>query len=168
MPEIATFHIPGHHIPQHTIFHITFCISATFHLTPCLKLQHSTLHHISHCTVIHIKSQHHISVHHSTSRPHSTSHHTMLITILKYKLHITLSHSAKNHTTLPTLTAFQPSFRITPCLIWHQTIPHHWLFNSHISHLASQHTTIFPMHYTIIPHCITTFHTSSEIAQHYI
>ena len=63
--------------------------------------------------------------------------------------------------------AFQPSFHITPCLIWRQTILHHLVFHNHISQILHHHT-IFPMYHTIIPHHITTFHTSSDIAQPHI
>ena len=85
----VTFHIPGHHSPHHAIFHIAhFCISVAFHIAPCLKLQHSThttfhiSNHISHRTIIHIKST---TSRHTTSRPHSTSDHAMHSTTFKYK-----------------------------------------------------------------------------------
>ena len=83
----------------------------------------------------------------------------MYITTFKYKLHITLSYSTHSKPHHTSHTAFQPPFLTTPGLIWRQTIPHHVVFYNHISHLASQHTTTFPMHHTIIPHCNTTFHT---------
>ena len=122
----ATVHIPGHHIPHHT-----FCISVAFHITPYQKFQHSTLHHISHNFIIHIKSLHHISAHHSTSRPHSISHYAMHIAKFKYKFHITL-------------------FNITL-----QTTPHipHCIFDHHsaspclISNMASNRfTRVFHNH----------------------
>ena len=153
-----------HSIYQDTTFHNTpystshiLHFNHMFHLTPYLKLQHSTSHHISHCTIIHVKSLHHISVHHSTSRPHSTSRHTMLITTFKYKLHITLSHSAQYKPHHTSHTAFQPSFmsnmasnhstslsipqpHFTYCITAHHHIPHaprhHSTSHHHISHLV--------------------------------
>ena len=118
-PHLALCNIPHTRTPQSTPRHIphqTFCISIAFHITPCLKLQHSTSHHISHRTIIHIKSLHHISAHHSTSRPfHLAPHHA--------HHHIQIwHHTIPQHTSH---TVFQLSFRITPCLIWRQTIPHH-------------------------------------------
>ena len=95
IPQTRTQHSTPWYIPHHT-----FCISITFHITPCLKLQHSTSHHISHRTIIHTKLLHHITAHHSTSCPHSTSNHAMLFTTFKCKLHITLSpstHSKPHH-----------------------------------------------------------------------
>ncbi len=67
-------------------------------------MQHSTSHHISHRTIIHLWSLHHMSAHHFTSCPHSTSHHTMHIATFKYKLLITLPTAhIPYHTTLPSL-----------------------------------------------------------------
>ena len=71
IPRTRTIHSTPHHIPHHT-----FCILST----PCLKLRHSTshhTHHISHRTIIHIKSYHHISAtFHLT--PRQTHHHIQI------------------------------------------------------------------------------------------
>ena len=159
----ATFHIPGHHIPHTTIFHITHF---------AFQLQ-SISRYVWNCNIPHRTTFHNsaTSAHHSTSRPHSTSPHTMPRTSphFKYKLHIPLSHSTHSKPHHTSHAAFQPSFRITPCLILRQTIPHHSVFHNHISHLASQHTTIFHMYHTIIPDRITTFrNASSDIAWHHM
>ena len=117
--------------------HSTFCISITFHITPCLKLQ-LTFH-----IAPHLRSLHHISAHHSTSRPHSTAHH------IKYKLHITLSHST-----------FQTTAHIPHCIS--TIIPHHTMFN-----WASNHSTslgIPPSHFTS---CITAAHHHIPYAPHH-
>ena len=185
----TTFHILHFsHIPHHTMSEI-----ATFRIAPYFTY---TSHHISHRTIIHIKSHlgspfHITPTFHLTSRPHSISHHAMHITTFKYKLHITLSHSTHSKPQHTSHTAFQPSFRITPCLIWRQTIPHHSVFHNHISHLASQHTstsrnTLFHFaipyfkshhwyrpHYASrhISHCIPfyiTFHITPHFRSHHI
>ena len=52
-------------IPHHTILHITvtFCISIAFHITPRLKLQQSTSHHIT--------PKFHLAPRHAHQSPHS-------------------------------------------------------------------------------------------------
>ena len=142
-PHLALCNIPHHRTPQFTQRHIphhTFCISIAFHITPCLKWQHSTSHHISH--TYHISHQ--ITPPHRHTVPHHARipHHTTCT-----------SRSNINHTShYPTAhTAFQPAFRIK--LIWRQTIPHYSVFHNHISHLASVHH-----HIPHVPHHHSTLH----------
>ena len=96
-PHLALSNIPHTRTPHSTsrrIPHHTFCLS----IIPCLKLQHSTSHHISHTTPRFLSHHNphqitrHITAHHSTSRPHSISHYAMHIAKFKYKFHITLFH----------------------------------------------------------------------------
>ena len=74
----------------------------------------------------------------------------MHITTFKYKWHITLSHSTHSKPHHTSHTAFQPSVRMTPCIIWRQTIPHHSVFHNHISHLAvtAHHHSTSQTHFT--------------------
>ena len=61
IPHTRTLYSTPRHIPYHT-----FCISVTFHITPCLKLQHSTprthftSHHNSHQITPHLGTPFHI------------------------------------------------------------------------------------------------------------
>ena len=139
----ATFHIPGHHIistPRH-IPHHTFCISIMS------EMAKFTSHHITHTLTSDFISNHSTASHPGTSCPHSTP------CTFKYKFHITLSHS----TTHPTLH-LNHHFTSPPCLIWHrQTIPHQSLGIPQPHFTSSQHTTIFHMYHTIVPHRNTTF-----------
>ena len=131
-----------HYTYQHTTFHSTpyftshICIS----ITPCLKLQHSTFHiapcftcttlshHISHRTIIHIKSLHHISAHHSTSRPH----HAMHITTFKYKF-LAISHiSYHKFTPSPLALCHSPHY-----LVPHRTTFHIPCHSTHTLHLCT-------------------------------
>ena len=63
-----TGHVWNCNIPHHTTVRFTY-----------------TSHNISHRTIIQIKLLYHISAHHSTLRPHSTSRHAMHITTFKYR-----------------------------------------------------------------------------------
>ena len=161
-PHLALCNVPHTRTPQSTPCHIphhTFAFQSHFTLHHVWKsnIPHHIAFHTSHFTV-----HHNFTLNHLAPIPHHTHIllHTMHITTFKYKLHIT--HSKPHHTSH---TAFQPSFHITPCLIWHQTIPHHSVFHNHISHLASRHTNTFPMHPTTIPHRIT--HFTPDIARHH-
>ena len=137
--------------PHHTIFHITH-----FAFQSRLKWQNS------HRTTLHIKlTSNHISYrsNRSTASRLGTPFHTvptfhaMHLSTFKYKFHIPLSHS----TTHPTLH-FNHHFTSPPCLIWRrQTIPHQSLGIPQPHFTSSQHTTIFHMYHTIVPHRITTF-----------
>ena len=155
IPHTRTAHSTQHHIPHHT-----FCNA----ITPCLKLQHSTLHHISNTLTSHFTSHHnshqslhHISAYHSTSCPHSTSHHAMHITF-KCKLHSCPIAHIPNHTTHP---------HCISTIILHHTTMSNTASNHSISlgipqpHFTPCVTTctIFHMYHTIIPHRITTFTT---------
>ena len=80
-PHFALCNIPHNEAPQSTPRHIrhrTFSIShhtrsenATFHIAPHFTY---TSHHISHRTIIHLKSLHHMSAHHFTCPHHAHRH----------------------------------------------------------------------------------------------
>ena len=134
--HITRLQSTSHTIPHPQLFHTipTFNIS-TFHTTPYSRSHYTTtsdsntLHHFphltshnkhtAHCTFFITTIPHHhishqittTSAHHSTSRPH-----TLHITTFKYKLHLALSHSTHSKPHHTSHTAFQPSFRITPCV----------------------------------------------------
>ena len=79
--------------------------TATFHIAP-----HFTSHHNSHQIIPpHLSTPFHITPIPPRTTP-CTSHSNMT------------HHAIPQHTSH---TVFQLSFRITPCLIWRQTIPHH-------------------------------------------
>ena len=123
--------------------HSTFCISITFHITPCLKLQ-LTFH-----IAPHLRSLHHISAHHSTTGLHSTAHHAMHIATVKYKLHIPLSHSS-----------FQTTAHIPHRIS--TIIPHHTMSN-----MASNHSTSLSIPQSHFTSCITAHHHISHAPHHH-
>ena len=140
------------HIPHHT-----FCIS----VAPCLNwLQYSPSHHISHRTIIHIKSLgHHVSAHHSTSRPHSTYAHNH-----KYKLH----HTIPQHTFH---TAFQPSHSASHrhVLTWRKKTFHITRYSTTTFHILMHHSTpLYSTWTTPLFHIASHFTTSSDIAWHHM
>ena len=153
----STLHMPHSSPPQfHTTFHITswlstscimqhstFCISITFHITPCLKLQ-LTFH-----ITPHLRSLHHILAHHSTTGPHSTAHHAMHIATVEYKLHIPLSHSL-----------FQTTAHIPHCIS--TIIPHHTMSN-----MASNHSTSLSIPQPHFTSCITAHHHIPHAPHHH-
>ena len=171
----ATFHIPWHHIPPHAIFHIR-CISVTFHITPCLKLQHSTSHFTSDHNSHQVAPPHLGTPFHIGPTSHFTPRHEHRIQIQITNYYPTAD--IPNHTTHPI-----PPPRCISTIISHHTVmsntaSHHSMSlcipQSHQFHILHQHTTIFPMYHTIIPHRITTFHntsahcTTSHLASHHI
>ena len=160
----ATFFITTipHHISHH-IMTIHILHYATFHILHFNHISHHTMSEVAtdipHRTTFKITTSRH-TIPQQAHIPLHTMPCTSPLSNINYTSHYPTVHSKPQHTSH---TAFQPSFHITPCLIWRQTIPHHPVFHDHISPLASQHTTIFPMHHTIIPHRITTFHASPDI-----
>ena len=141
-----------HFTYQDTTFHTTpYSTSHILHFNHTMsEMATFTSHHISHTLTSHhishqITPRHHISAHHSTSFPHRTpsmSPHSNRNFTSHYPTAPHIPHCIS--TIIPHHTAM--------CLIWHrQTIPH-------LPHFTSpQHTTIFHMYHTIVPHRITTF-----------
>ena len=132
---------------------------ATFHIAPHFRY---TSHHISHRTIIHIKSLH-------TSRHTIQSHHAH---ISPCTTPCTSPHSNINDTShyptahIPNHTT--PHFPLCISAI----IPHDTMYN-----MASDHSTSLGIPQPHFTSCITahhrfhitnTFHTSSDIARHHI
>ena len=100
---------------------------------------------------------------------------------INYTSHYPTAHSKPQHTSH---TAFQPSFHITPCLIWHQTIPHQYSTTTfHILHHSTPpyspcttpsfhiaslhfmpHLTLHDITFSIAPYC--TYSTSHLFPHH--
>ena len=142
------------HIPHHKCCsaYVISRVQIAFHIAPYFTY---TSHHISHRTIIHIKSLHHISAHHSTSRPQIPPRTTPC----------TSPHSNITHHTIPQHT-FQGIPHIPHCIS--TIIPHHTMSN-----MASNHSASHLHHSTPYSPCTTpSFHIASphftpDIARHH-